>query len=233
MIPLRSVCHSKFQCIVSHLECSLSLTEAIWFLALLSLIILALQPSEPSPFGKPLLFCAYLCFIQYLVSPLPQREKPSHCFSANSTFFFFFCHFCSLRKEICKWSRWLYFSLSVVPIPLHPVQEWHYEWTPDVKSYFKSYSADSTADSVLFIILTVSHPASSGWPTFGPTALFFHLNLLLFFFCPPPPSCLSFLSDSCSGENTLHHHSYTGLSFICNHTSSASLQVPQIDEGFS
>lgn len=180
---------------------------------------------EASPF-----LCLSVLYSVPSVSSAPKRKTFS-LLLCQFYLFFFFCHFCSLRKEICKWSRWLYFSLSVVPIPLHPVQEWHYEWTPDVKSYFKSYSADSTADSVLFIILTVSHPASSGWPTFGPTALLFHLNLG--FFRPPPPSCLSFLSDSCSGENTLLHHSYTGLSFICNHTSSASLQVPQIDEGFS
>lgn len=52
--------------------------------------------------------------------------------------------------------------LSVVPIPLHAVQERHYEETQRVKSYFKSCSAESTADSVLIILLAVLRHASSG-----------------------------------------------------------------------
>lgn len=62
------------------------------------------------------------------------------------------------------------------------MQDRHYEGAPCGKSYFKSYSAGSTADSVLIIVLAVSHPASSGWPVFGPTALFWRLTWEICYF---------------------------------------------------
>lgn len=238
MIPLHSVCHGKylFQCIVSHLECSLSLslslTKAIWFLALLFLIVFATSAQWAFPLweASPFLSLSVLYPVPS-VSSAPKRKTFSLLLCQFCPFFF---QFYSLRKEICKWSQWLYFSLSVVPIPLHPVQERHYEWTPHVKLYFKIYTAESTADSVLFIISTVSHPASSGWPAFGPTALFCHMTWeISVIFLSSSPVMSLFSVWFLPWWHTLLHHSYTGLSFICSPTSSTSLQVPQIGEGFS
>lgn len=234
---LHSVCYGKylFQCIVSHLECSLSLTKAVWFLALLFLIILTTSAQWAYPPLGSLCFFVLICALPS-TSPLPQGEKPFPRLSANSAIFV------SLlllkKKKKSKWSQWLYFSLSVVPSPLHPVQERYYGWTPHVKLYFKSYSAESTADFVLIITLPLSHPASSDWLAFGPTAFFCHLTWeisVCFFFLFSSSSLIMSLFSVwfLLWWHNLLHHSYTELSFICRHTSSTSLQVPQIGEGFS